>query len=198
MTTGAARSASTGEGATEAAGPAPMVAEATEQETVVAEVEVEATTVVEPAVAVTAGSLCVSMVADEALFTPPPKGDTPEPRETPNDSLVDAAALLDRAIVWMSLSGSGAEAHAPTNETTPRPRTRTLPKEVVVAAGEEGSPHSPGSTLLAGGAMVLHEGDVDRREERPADIAQGTTPPSELEGLLLSARDAVNELVRVS
>ena len=94
MTAGAVRPASTGEGATEAAGSAPMVAEATERGTAVAEVEVEAATVVEPAAAMTAESPRVSVVADEALFMPPPKGDVPEPREMPNDSLVDATTLL--------------------------------------------------------------------------------------------------------
>ena len=108
MTAGAVRPASMGEGATEAAGPTPMVVDAIEQGTVVAEVEEEATAVVEPVVAVTTRSPRVSVVADEVLFMPPPKGDAPKPRETPNDSLVDTAALLDRAIVWTSLSEPGA------------------------------------------------------------------------------------------
>ena len=108
MMAGAAWPALTGEGTTEAAGSAPMVTEATKRGTAVAEVEVEAATVVEPIVAVTTGSPRVSVVADEVLFMPPPKGDAPKPRETPNDSLVDTAALLDRAIVWTSLSEPGA------------------------------------------------------------------------------------------
>ena len=112
MMAGAAWPALTGEGTTEAAGSAPMVTEATKRGTAVAEVEVEAATVVEHPIVVTAGSPRVSMVANEALFIPPPKGDSPEPRETPNDSLVNAATLLDRAIVRTSLSGQGAEAHA--------------------------------------------------------------------------------------
>ena len=44
--------------------------------------------------------------------------------------------------------------------------------------------------------MVLCEGDVAHWEERPADIAQGTALPSELEGLLLSSPDAVDQLTR--